>query len=213
MTLASSASSEDEGTQRNGADETVCNLYKMTAPAEAIVRLFGTRHGTNLQPFDDIYPDREAPVVSRSSNGEREIAVMHWGFPPPPKAGSKPVTNVRNLSSPFWRSALANPERRCLVPVTSFCEWTGEKGAKTKVWFEVTDQEVFAFAGIWRPAEDGTRMAFLTCEPNQLVGAVHPKAMPVILRSDDYDAWLSGGYDEAVSLARPYPDEAMRIVD
>ena len=60
---------------------------------------------------------------------------MKWGFPGPPAAGSRAVTNVRNLGSPFWRNALQEPARRCIVPVTSFCEWTGEVGRKTKVWF------------------------------------------------------------------------------
>ncbi len=31
------------------------------------------------------------------------------------------LTNVRNLDSPFWRSTLANPHYRCLVPVTDHC--------------------------------------------------------------------------------------------
>lgn len=46
---------------------------------------------------------------------------------PPPVAGARPVTNVRNLTSPFWRSALTTPANRCLVPVTAFAEWTAEK--------------------------------------------------------------------------------------
>ena len=33
------------------------------------------------------------------------------------------VTNVRNLRSPFWRSMLTTPTRRCLVPVTAFSEF------------------------------------------------------------------------------------------
>lgn len=194
----------------------MCNLYKMTKTADEIARLFGTRHGTNLQPFEDIYPNREAPIV-RSVDGARELATVTWGFPPPPNVGSAPVTNVRNLTSPFWRGWLSKPAQRCLVPVTQFCEWTAvpdpATGRKRKVWFALEDDEPFAFAGIWRPVDDGARMAFLTCAPNKTVGEIHPKAMPVILARDDYDAWLGGSYDHAVALAKPYPDEAMRIVE
>jgi len=50
---------------------------------------------------------------------------MRWGFPPPPGVRNA-VVNVRNYHSAFWRSALANPERRCLVPVTSFRAWSVE---------------------------------------------------------------------------------------
>ena len=41
-----------------------------------------------------------APVIRITLDGERELTVMHWGFPPP-VATSRPVTNVRNLASPF----------------------------------------------------------------------------------------------------------------
>jgi len=47
---------------------------------------------------------------------------MRWGFPAPPKVGNHPVTNVRNVSSPFWRAWL-KPQYRCLVPLTSFSEY------------------------------------------------------------------------------------------
>src|SRR3712207_9524243 len=43
-----------------------------------------------------------SPVI-RKEAGERVVDVMAWGFPPPPKSRA-PVTNVRNLASPFWRS-------------------------------------------------------------------------------------------------------------
>ena len=49
-------------------------------------------------------------------------------------------------------------------------------------------------------------MAFLTCEPNATVGAVHPKAMPVVLDPGNYDGWLGHEYVNACTLARPYPD-------
>jgi hypothetical protein len=32
--------------------------------------------------------------------------MMRWGFPPPPKFGSWPVTYVRNMQSPYWRGWL-----------------------------------------------------------------------------------------------------------
>lgn len=73
-------------------------------------------------------------------------------------------------------------------------------------------QPVFAFAGIWRPLETGGGcFAMLTCEPNALVAAVHPKAMPVILHCEDHQAWLEAPIAEAVALAAPYPSQLMAI--
>lgn len=188
----------------------MCNRYNQGLSAEELAKAFGARLLSN-EPLShtEIFPKRKAAVV-RKEAGERVIDVMTWGFPPP-AAGRAPVTNVRNLSSPFWRSALANPARRCLVPVTDFCEWSGEKGSKTEHWFSVHEAPVFAFAGIWQPIQAGKSYAFLTCEPNQLVETIHPKAMPVILDPNDYDRWLDGEVSEVCSLATPFPSQLMRV--
>jgi len=55
------------------------------------------------------------------------------------------------------------------------------------------------------------RYAFLTTEPN--AGAIHPKAMPVILStSEQVEIWLTAPPDEALKLQRPLPDGSLRIV-
>jgi putative SOS response-associated peptidase YedK len=51
----------------------------------------------------------------------------------------------------------------------------------------------------------------LTCEPNTLVGAVHPKAMPVILHPEDHDRWLAAPLAEALPLAAPFPSQLMAM--
>lgn len=199
----------------------MCNLYSMTATVDELRRIFGPFDGDrdNLPPFDEIYPGYSAPVLRRSDNGALRLDRMTWGFPGPAVAGGRPVTNVRNLGSPFWRSALDNPERRCIVPVTSFCEWTQEPdpatGRKSKIWFGLHQDAhpLFAFAGIWRPGEGGPFLAFLTCDANGVVGEVHPKAMPVMLRpGTDVDHWLSADRVSACELAQPFADTDMRRV-
>jgi putative SOS response-associated peptidase YedK len=194
----------------------MCNLYSLTKTREELVNLFGIVRDTTPGPFgtNDFYPDMTAPIVRLDEQGRRELAAMRWGFPPPPKAGSRPVTNVRNVASPFWRSWL-RPEFRCLVPATAFCEWSDSR-PKAQHWFEVAGggSPVFAFAGIWRPwngirrGEDGAHrlFSFLTCESNDTVRPVHAKAMPVILSDEEqWDQWLTGSVEEALDLQRPCP--------
>ncbi len=171
---------------------------------EAIGRLFavsGPTFNLNLPSFDGIYPNRDAPVVRNASGGGRELVVMRWGLPSS-QATARPITNLRNLSR--WRTLLSQPDRRVLVVVTAFAEYEGEVGAKRKVWFGRADGEPFAFVGVWRPSPDGDRMAFLTCEPNDTVAAVHPKAMPVVLPAASYDSWLSDSYTTVCALALPH---------
>jgi putative SOS response-associated peptidase YedK len=55
-------------------------------------------------------------------------------------------------------------------------------------------------------------MAFLTAEPNSIVAPIHPKAMPVLLRTEEeFEIWLKGSADEAKALQRPLPDDALEL--
>jgi putative SOS response-associated peptidase YedK len=132
----------------------MCNLYSITTNQAAIIALFRVvnRYVGNLPPMPGVFPDYPAPIV-RNAGTDRELTMMRWGMPPPPKFGGPPVTNIRNTSSPHWRGWL-KPENRCLVPANSFSEYAPEPnpatGKKDVVWFALNDDRpLFAFAGIW----------------------------------------------------------------
>ena len=196
----------------------MCNLYKARSSAAEIARMFGAVPDPTDQiavEKDYVAPGKPGHVV-REQGSQRILSAMSWGFP----FQGRPVTNVRNYTSPFWKSALTNPARRCLVPVTEFQEWSVEPmpdtGKKKPFWFSVPSQPVFAFAGIWRPTESVPVYSFLTCgydgDPAaHAVGAIHPKACPVILHPEDYDRWLHADLDDALSLACAYPSQLMAV--
>ena len=121
----------------------MCNLYSITTNQEAIRALFRVvnRYVGNLAPMPGVFPDYPAPAV-RNAGTEREMVMMRWGMPPPPRTGGPPVTNIRNTSSPHWRGWL-KPENRCLVPFNSFAEYAPEPNPETKkkdvVWFALND--------------------------------------------------------------------------
>jgi putative SOS response-associated peptidase YedK len=58
-----------------------------------------------------------------------------------------------------------------------------------------------------------TLFGFLTTEANDVVGAVHPKAMPVILTSpEDFETWMTAPAEEALKLQRPLAEGELTIV-
>ncbi|RYG84543.1 MAG: DUF159 family protein, partial [Alphaproteobacteria bacterium] len=80
----------------------------------------------------------------------------------------------------------------------------GDDNMPKQAWFCLPDQPVGVFAGLWRMTERGPAYAFATCAPNEIVGPIHPKAMPAIIKPDEWDIWLDGSADEAKALVRPY---------
>lgn len=132
------------------------------------------------------------------------------------------VTNIRSTSSKHWQRWLGI-ENRCVVPFSSFSEFNKAEGGD--IWFALNEARPLAFfAGIWAPRWASVRKVkegmtindlygFLTTEPNKEVGAVHPKAMPVILRSpDEVEQWMTAPLENALKLQRPLPDGSLKIV-
>jgi putative SOS response-associated peptidase YedK len=201
----------------------MCNHYRNNPEALSTWAEYVSWNLPRVDPpaEKDMWPKKRGLVIGWGVEEGEEAgcpvaASMMWGIPcqvPGKRPGTKltkHVTNVRNLESPFWRSMLNNPERRCLVPFTSFAEPV-IGGGRAEHWFTVRDRPVSMFAGIWRPTEQGDAFAFLTCEPNALVAPLHPKAMPVILDEAAHVKWLTADWDEAKPLVSAYPSQLMAV--
>jgi putative SOS response-associated peptidase YedK len=61
---------------------------------------------------------------------------------------------------------------------------------------------------------DHELFAFFTTTPNDVVGAIHEKAMPVILRTEEeWTVWLGAPWSEARELQRPLSNGVLQVID
>lgn len=209
----------------------MCNLYSVTKGQAAIRDLFDAmddRSG-NVPSMPAVFPDYSAPIVRHGAEDRLELTRARWGMPSPAfalkgKKTDRGVTNIRNTKSPHWRRWLS-PSSRCLVPFTSFSEpGRSVEGKSEPVWFALGEDRPLAFfAGVWTTWTSTRKVAegevtcdlygFLTTDANGEVGAVHPKAMPVILtEKGEWDRWLNASWDDAKALQRPLRDNTLEIV-
>lgn len=206
-------------------------LYSITKGPSIIVAMTHAPQPEmdHVTPQPAVFPNYAAPIVRNTADG-RELALARWGMPSPEFAlqGRRVdpgVVNVRNPGSNHWKRWLG-AAHRCVVPFTSFSVTERSViGRKSTIWFALDRTRPLAFfAGIWTPQWRAVRrikegettsdaFAFLTTDPNKEIEAVHPSAMPVILRTEfEVNRWLGASEDEALELQRPLPNGALEIV-
>lgn len=184
----------------------MCNLYNLRKSAEEIASHFRVKTVVQSNAPDEIYPGTPGMVV-RAEDGTPVLQSMTWGFPlrlksMKPDAKPKPVNNVRELTKGMWIGLARKPQWRCLIPLTRFAEAEGEKGKMTRTWFSVRDEDISAWAGLWRISDEwGPVYSGVMTEANEAVAPVHDR-MPVLLHREDYERWLHGSFEDLLALQK-----------
>ena len=101
------------------------------------------------------------------------------------------------------------------MPASGFFEWQKLPHEKLPLFIHLTDQPLFAFAGlyeVWK-GRDGTELrtyTIITTEPNDLMAPIHNR-MPVILPRQLEEQWLQPGtdIDQLKAMLVPFPPEQM----
>jgi putative SOS response-associated peptidase YedK len=135
------------------------NLYTIRKSVAEVAAFFNIP-APAIASFDvqaEVHPGYPGMVI-RDDGAGRMLQAMTWGFPLAMKNKKtglplkpKPVNNAREdkLGTAFWRDSFA--KRRCLIPVSAWCEAEGEAGRMTRTWYSLRGQDPFAVAGVWRP--------------------------------------------------------------
>jgi putative SOS response-associated peptidase YedK len=139
---------------------------------------------------------------------------MRWGFLPhwykTPTDGPL-LINARAetiAEKPAFRAACR--ERRCLVPVSGFYEWTKDAGGNRLPWyFTPADGAPLVLAGIWQDwarGEDAfTTLAVVTTAASPWMAETHHRE-PVSLDPGDWAKWLGEEGHGAAALMRAAPE-------
>ncbi|TCI00779.1 DUF159 family protein [Roseococcus sp. SYP-B2431] len=195
----------------------MCNLYTVRQNPAAIAAFFGvTAPRASFNTPEESYPGGPGLVV-READRQRMLQSMVWGFPlrlktMKPGSKPKPVNNIADVTKNMWVGLARKPEWRCLIPVTEFAEAEGMKGSKTRTWFSVKDQPLFAWAGLWRDsAEWGPVYSGVMTDCNEAIRPVHDR-MPVLLMPDEWERWMHGSFEDVVGFQnRCFPDHLIEM--
>jgi putative SOS response-associated peptidase YedK len=175
----------------------MCNSYSVTK-----AMLKQSKRAAGFRPLIDgeddwklIRPTLPGPVL-RTDAGE----LMRWGFHRP-FASSINNTRSDKLDSPMWREAFA--ERRCVIPMSGWYEYSGHQGNKQAHQFTSTDDTLLWAAGIWEEhATLGRCYSMIMTDANAFVSSVHHR-MPLLLDEDALDDYLADGIRSFAPAAVP----------
>ncbi|MCH7415673.1 SOS response-associated peptidase [Belliella sp. R4-6] len=191
----------------------MCGRYSLSKSKIELEERFQAEMLGDFKPRFNIAPTQLLPVLT--SESPKGFSFFYWGITPD-FAKNKPVSqkliNARAESVNQKISFKSSFEkRRCLIPADGFFEWkkVGKK-TKTPYRFTLSDESLFAFAGIWEEfendkGESNHTFLILTTEANGLVKDVHDR-MPVILKKEDEKKWLDPytTEEELIDMLIPY---------
>lgn len=179
----------------------MCGRYVLHGPKSRFNEHYATDGWPDVPDRFNIAPSSWVPVIRQAPEGRRVVDLLRWGLVPhwakDATIGAK-LNNARGetvAEKPSFRSAYAR--RRCIVPASGFYEWQEAPGQKKQPWFiRMKGGEPMAMGGLWEswtdPASGEITRTFciVTTGPNGVMAPIHER-MPVLLRQEDWPAWLS----------------------
>jgi putative SOS response-associated peptidase YedK len=159
--------------------------------------------------------------VARMHERQTEGVMMRWGLAQLTASGVIDLTRRGSVRSDALQSAhqLHTPwlhGRRGIVPIAGFYLWKRASAGHAQPWYvRLVNRPVFGVAALWERAEADDEViescALVTVDANPLLAEINSATgqMPVILRTEDYAAWLSASVSRASELLQSYPQARM----
>jgi len=141
-------------------------------------------------PESEVLPTNHAGVITHAGQGAVSFENLKWGFTK--WDGKGVIINARSetIQSKSMFSGLLL-SGRCVVPAGEYYEW--QKIGKEKIKHFIKDGQgnLLFMAGLYRDGENGREFVIITKDAYGDAVKIHDR-MPVILRVDQIESWLSG---------------------
>ena len=200
----------------------MCGRYRLSRRKQLIAEYFDIDNDVDWEPRYNIAPSQPVGIIRQTPpQPGRHFSLARWGLIPSWAKDASMGSSTINARSetvrdkPAYRDAFTS--RRCLIPADGFFEWRRNSREKQPFHFEMHDDTLFAFAGLWDRWIDSAGAAIESCSiltttANSVLANIHDR-MPVILPREKYDLWLDPGFRNVKELARllvPFDAAQMR---
>lgn len=196
----------------------MCGRYALYGPHSRYREHFSTANDPDFQPRYNVAPTHTVPVIRVDETGNRLFSMARWGLIPSwvkdPREMQHPINAKAETAAikPMFRDAYRHG--RILVPADAFYEWVAKDG-KQPYLIRLRDGNPMGMGGLlehWQgPEGEVTTFTILTTDANPLLAKIHER-MPVIVRPENYGAWLDPKVTDITKLqdmTKPYPERFM----
>jgi putative SOS response-associated peptidase YedK len=126
---------------------------------------------------------------------------------------SKPLMTNAVIEKVKTTGAATFKKRRCLLPVSGFWEWTGEKGDKQAWAIERCDGAPIVMAGVWdmgrHEGVNRDSVAVITMPASPWISAIHNR-MPAMLPANAWRAYLDSAVDDLAPMTERVDEKIFR---
>lgn len=215
----------------------MCARYQSVLDAARLQQFFKSRLAREIADLkNEVFPGYSAPFIRRpeqwASGDEavpaREAEIGVFGLLPPWAKDEKLAKSTYNArsetvaSKPAFRDAWRRAQH-CIIPAEAFWEpdWRTGKNIWTRI--ERTDGQPLGIAGLWswwRSSQGldvhSFTMLTINADTHPVMCRYHrpgdEKRMIVILREDDFDAWLDSPAHSSMEFMRACAPDALLAV-
>ncbi len=164
----------------------MCSRFELNIDKTDLMKRYNEENILEKITFDnEIFPGQQILALSN------EFRYMKWGIDV--DFLNRPIINSRIekiYTSNFFRDDFEN--RRCIIPATSFFEWSKVNKDKYKVF--LPNEKIFSMAGIFREYKSKSQsichLSILTTESFGKMKEIHDR-MPIIIPKNYEKYYLS----------------------